>query len=253
MTEAVRSIELDCSETVSLSLVHYRAGGRQPRHSHVYTQVSFLLVGDMRELHGESEWAPACHAVGRKPAGMEHENRWGADGALIFSVKMRGGELEAGEAAQPTGWAPGRVGTLLPLLVRHAVSGEPRERLDAVEDLLALARTPTRLPRSAPGWLKTVREALRDEARPPTVSEVARIAGVHRAHLTSLFTRHFGTPPSVYRRNVMAARAISRLIRTSDPATAIAHDAGFSDQAHMSRSLKALCGSGPAELRRWLS
>ena len=253
MTEGLRKIELQCSDQINVSLAHYPAGGRQRPHAHSYTQISFLLSGGLLERHGSREWTPVCSAVGRKPAGVQHDNHWGADGALIFSIKLRGGELEMLEASKPVGWTPSGMTAMNPVLVRHCLSEDAALRLEAVEDLLAICGPAGPPPHSPPKWLAGAIEEIRDSPSSMTVAEAARLAGVHRAHFSMIFTRHFNVPPSVYRRGVMVARAVSRLARDDDSITTIAHEEGFSDQAHLSRCIRAASGVPPRMIRKWLT
>jgi hypothetical protein len=128
-----------CMDDIRLSLTHYRPGGVQPRHSHPFTQISFLLSGQLSEQHPRLEWTPTGYAFGRKPAGIPHENRWGNEGVLIFSVELYGGELEATEAQGEPGWSVMEPQTLLPKLVRACILSPAASREEALWDLLALS------------------------------------------------------------------------------------------------------------------
>lgn len=244
---------LPCTDDIRLSLTHYSPGSVQLRHSHPFTQISFLLSGQLFEQHPQSEWTPTGCAFGMKPAGIPHANRWGDEGVLIFSIELYGGEMEAREAQGEPGWSTMEPQPLLPKLVRACILSETALREEAMWDLLAL-RHPFFSPAGSPPlWLIRAREAIRDDPSHVTISQVARLAGVHRAHFSATFRNYYGVPPSVFRRTVLVARAINEVVCGRDSLTRVAYDVGFSDQSHMSRSVRAVAGISPLSLRKFLA
>lgn len=247
-------LDLPCTDDIRLSLAHYTPGGVQARHLHPFTQISFLLSGRLFEQHHRSKWTPTGCAFGRKPAGIPHENRWGNEGALIFSVKLYGGELEATEAHGEPGWSAMEPQPLLPELVRACIlSPTAALREEAMWDLLALRHRQSPPVGDPPLWLTRGREAIRDDPKHLTIGEVARLAGVHRAHFSTTFRNYYGVPPSVFRRNVLVARAITGAVFARGSLTRVAYEVGFCDQSHMSRSVRAVVGISPRSLRKFLS
>lgn len=245
-------LDLPCTDGIRLSLAHYRPGGVQARHSHPFTQISFLLSGQLFEQHRRWNWTPTACAFGRKPAGIPHENRWGNEGALIFSVKLYGGELEATEAQEDPGWSAMEPQPLLPELVRACILSPPASREEPMWDLLALRHRQSPSAGGPPLWLVRAQEAIREDPD-LTISEVARLAGVHRAHFSTTFRNYYAIPPSVFRRNVLVARAITDVVCARRSLTRVAYDVGFSDQSHMSRSVRAVVGISPRSLRALLA
>lgn len=81
----------------------------------------------------------------------------------------------------------------------------------------------------------------------------AERAGMAPATLSRGFHRRFGVTPKMFRLESRARRAWATLIRTSVPLTSIAHEFGFSDLAHMSRSIAALTGWAPSCWRAHLA
>jgi AraC-like DNA-binding protein len=63
------------------------------------------------------------------------------------------------------------------------------------------------------------------------------------------FHRAFGVTPKVFRIESRARRAWNLLLRSSSPLTEIAHQMGFADHAHLSRSVVALTGAPPSYWR----
>jgi len=82
-----------------------------------------------------------------------------------------------------------------------------------------------------------------------TVAELASYAGVHRVHLNRVFLQQFDCTVGEYLRFLRVERACSELSVTPEPLSKIAQDCGFSDQAHLSRTLKLFTGLTPLTYR----
>ena len=81
-----------------------------------------------------------------------------------------------------------------------------------------------------------------------TVSDLAVVAGVSRAHLTQAFTTAFHTPPHVFLNAVRIAQA-QRRIRRGMPLAMVALECGFADQSHLTRRFKGSVGVTPSAWR----
>jgi AraC-like DNA-binding protein len=64
------------------------------------------------------------------------------------------------------------------------------------------------------------------------------------------FRRAFGVTPKLFRIESRARRALTLALRTSAPLTHIAHETGFADLPHLSRTIGALTGASPSYWRR---
>lgn len=82
-----------------------------------------------------------------------------------------------------------------------------------------------------------------------TVSDLAAVAGLSRAHLTRAFTAAYHTSPHVYLNAVRVAQA-QTLIRRGMPLAAVAFECGFADQSHLTRRFKGSIGATPSDWRR---
>jgi len=82
-----------------------------------------------------------------------------------------------------------------------------------------------------------------------TVTELAGVAGLSRAHLTRAFTAAMHTPPHVYLNAVRIAHA-KALMQAGTPLAQVASDCGFADQSHFARRFKGSTGVAPAQWRR---
>ena len=122
-----------------------------------------------------------------------------------------------------------------------------QEMASLVVEFLAFAlHSPS--PRPAPAWMTSVEELIEAADAPPTREVAARVQ-LHPAWLSRAYraSRGEGIKDAVQRRR--AERAVL-LLRTTRLALAeVAASAGFCDQSHMSRSLRAMIGRTPLEVR----
>lgn len=191
-------------------------------------------------------------AIGYKPAGARHADRWGAEGVLVFSIGLDDAALGAAGFRRAAGWSRLAPGFPVAAILRACFGGTESVRADAIEDALALSSSEGETAAPAPPpWLRSAWQLLTEEPE-TNVEAAASLAGVDRAHLSRAFQRCYGIPPSVHRRRVLAARAVAAIARTDAPLGRVAHEAGFSDHAHMNRTLRADIGLKPTELRRLL-
>lgn len=97
--------------------------------------------------------------------------------------------------------------------------------------------------------LSRVRDYIRTYyAHDMTVSDLAAVAGLSRAHLTRAFSAAYHMPPHVYLNAVRITQA-QTLIRRGMPLTAVALECGFADQSHFTRRFKGGVGVTPAAWR----
>ncbi len=80
------------------------------------------------------------------------------------------------------------------------------------------------------------------------VPEVAGAVGLGERQLRRRFTEAVGYGPKTFARVARFRRALALLRGGAAPAAA-AYDAGYADQAHLTRELRALAGGTPAALR----
>lgn len=98
--------------------------------------------------------------------------------------------------------------------------------------------------------LARVRDYIRTcYARDMTVSDLAGVAGLSRAHLTRAFGAAYHMPPHVYLNAVRIHQAQAR-IRRGMPLTMVALECGFADQSHLTRRFKGSVGVTPSAWRK---
>ena len=121
--------------------------------------------------------------------------------------------------------------------------------------LLLLVAELSRLPelgeRRRPRWLSVVEDAIEASvAAPPTVADLAALAGVHAAHLLRTFRRHHGMTVANYARRLRIEHARSAIATSTRSLSQIALDTGFADQPHFTRVFRAAFGETPGQYAR---
>ena len=81
---------------------------------------------------------------------------------------------------------------------------------------------------------------------------LAELLGVSPYRLSRAFTRELGVSLTRYRNGVRVARALDRLEEGEPSLAVLAADLGFSDQAHLCRTVREHLGHTPTALRRLL-
>jgi len=104
-----------------------------------------------------------------------------------------------------------------------------------------------------PRWLAAVEDAIEAAvSAPPSVVELAQLAGVHPTHLLRTFRRHTGSTISNYVRRRRIQQARTEVVKGDRPLAMIALDAGFSDQSHFTRVFRQEFGETPGQYARSL-
>ena len=100
-----------------------------------------------------------------------------------------------------------------------------------------------------PPWLERIRDQIHDTTGSTSVEDLAREAGVHRVHLARTFRDHYGVPVTRYARQVRVQSALSLLATGTISLSQLALEAGFADQSHLTREVRAAVGSTPGAIR----
>lgn len=99
--------------------------------------------------------------------------------------------------------------------------------------------------------LSAAREAIQ-AADPGGLLPLAQLLGVSPYRLSRAFSRSLGLSLTQYRNRVRVGRALDRLEQGEQDLAGLAADLGFSDQAHLCRTVRAHVGRTPTSLRRLL-
>lgn len=235
--------------------VDYPPDCRLEPHAHEAIGISLVIDGCIRERAHDTEEEASTLSVVFKPSGTIHENVAGPRGARTISVEL----LDASELVED----PSRLGSwrwshagpgVRPLLALGRMLRESHTDADPEEIVLELLAEMGDIPApqsgDAPYWVRQAREALDDLAPDGIrVRALAEQLRVHPASLTRAFHRAYGVPVTVYRRRVRLRVAAAQVAGTESRLGEIAHSSGYSDQAHMSREIRATTGLTPSALR----
>ena len=231
-----------------------------PAHHHDRTVVGVTLSGEWDSVIGRHTLLNEAGVVHTEPAGETHSNQFGARGTHVLIVQPDPG---ASELLEPCQALLNEVQRLAPLGAR-AIATRVISELTSADDLspmaieagcLELLVSASRLSRPPerrrPAWLMRVADYLRAEYRtPPSLHQLAAIAGVHPSHLLREFKRAFGETPAALVRRLRAESSASLLRSSDEPLSGIAAAAGFADQSHFTRQFRRYFGMTPSAYRR---
>lgn len=245
---------------VTLSEIEHRRARRMPEHGHAAAYFSLLLAGSYRERLGRRrEFRYERSAIVYHPAGMCHRDEIGQAGGRLFIVELapawheRIAELNAGRhaLAQPVCLRGGPVPALGLRLYRELHQADDCSPL-VVEGLMLemlgeTARGGGQRQPPPPAWLPRVLDCLREELGTSwTLGALGQATGVDPAELSSAFRRHRGETLGQHLRRQRVAFVCERLAADPDASlAAVAAEAGFADQSHLTRVFRRLAGTTP--------
>lgn len=237
----------------------FSAGAVLDRHVHERPIVCVMLEGSFDHVGDRRTHDCTPGTVVIEPAGDPHGNRIQRGGARVLVVEpeprdelMRslGGALERGAYFRNPGIVARARELARELLARDTAAPLALEA-GALELLAITARLEVQARGVEPAWLRRAREMIEDRFREPLrLTDLAREAGVHPAHLSRVFRQRYRESIAARVRRLRTEWAAERLVDSDDPISAIALAAGFADQSHMTRALRARTGMTPARYRR---
>lgn len=202
-----------------------------PRHRHRSGYIAVVISGAYFERGDQGRFGAAEGQIVVHDAFEAHADDVSAAGAHVLNLPLHD------EVAPPFVLGSiGNIGDLIALASRRAS--------DAARWLLETAQ-PCSLP--IRDWPDLLASDLRRS--PIGLSEWAEVHNLSGAALSRGFQKAFGVTPSAYRLEAAARRAWRASLSGEDLAQ-VAAKTGFSDQAHMTRSVRALTGRTPGRWRK---
>ncbi len=234
-----------------------------PAHSHEFGYFSFLLKGDYEEWYGRQTVTHKPLTLMWHPGALQHQDAVGRRGCHFFNAEVSSARLEAlreysALASSPFVLPGAEAGWLMMRLYHEFNTTEEGCEL-AMEGLLlellaALVRRPVQNERQKPLWLRRVETRLREElAEKHSMTELAADAGVHPAHLASVFRRFHRTTVGEFVQQLRIEAAGEMLRQPETHLSELAQQLGFADQSHFSRIFRRWTGMTPKAWRRLVS
>lgn len=205
---------------------------RIPRHCHDQPYAAVVLAGGYEECGSRGRFRVGAGDVLVHGAFDAHLDRFSATGASILNLLLPD-PLQICDV--------GRISD--PDVIARAAERDPVQAREALREQLRDARRP---PEDWPDMLAC--RLLEDPAC--RLDEWASEHCLSPETVSRGFSKVFGIAPASFRAEARARRALMLLAADSLSLAAVAVAAGFADQAHMTRAVRALTGYPPGAWRR---
>lgn len=237
-----------------------------PVHSHDHVVIGLVREGELSSRYGLKRYTVSRGQVLSVNPGEVHDGRPSSDGvgratSMIEIDTQAFRRLCAETIDHPEAEFQASVSNdrrLSRALTRWLSSlqgdddASEREAAAAFLGLLCGRHGELREPCSANDLARRVRARLLEQGLVADgIGHIAEELGVSRYQLIRAFKRAYGLTPEDFRRQLRVERARTLLTRP-EPLAAIAVDAGFADQSHMTREFNRLLGLTPNAYRRAL-
>lgn len=229
-----------------------RSSGVVPPHSHHAVQVTLAVEGDIRIAGEDGAWR-ACHGAIVRPDVVHSFDGHGVLGTMLFvdPESLEGQWLRSSLLADITIVPDRRLENVLPEL--RTFAERPLEALNVgtlirhcVHALCAGAPPSRRLDPRIAGVLASIRAS--DDLR-ISLDDVAASVFLSPGRFAHLFSDHVGLPFRRYMLWRKLNRAMLAIGRGANHAAA-AHEAGFADAAHLTRTFNQMFGIPPSVMMR---
>ncbi len=238
----------------------YAANFQSPRHAHDNALFCYVVRGGYTATYGSRTRACQPSTFLFHAAGETHAEHFNRAGGCSLIVEIENSWLDRlREHSRIISTSADFDGGLLIVLARRLY----REFLEmdeisplVIEGLIFEMVGETSRSAACPSisrpplWLERAREFLHDRfSEPITLAEIAQEVGIHPAHLSQVFHKHYNCTIGTYLRRRRIDFACQSLASTDLPLSRIALEAGFSDQSHLTRTFKQHIGMPPAQYR----
>lgn len=232
---------------------------RLPRHAHENSYFCFGLQGAYTERYGKREVVCRPSALTFRSSAQTHEALVHNAATRVFVLeispnwieRLRADSLKLESAFEFYG---GTLPRLCARLNREFHKNDSAAKLAieglALELLAEAARQPSHAIGAAPPWLRQAREMIIEHfSETLKLTQIAAEVGVHPVYLATAFRQKFGITVGEFVRRLRIEHACAQLKKERLPLSAIALQAGFSDQSHFSKVFKSYLGMTPREYR----
>ena len=202
-----------------------------PRHHHSLPYAAIILEGGYEEAGESGRWRVNPGDVVVHGPFSAHRN-YSAHGARLLNLPL---PPYAGESQRGCVDDPERIARLA--------------ARDPIEAIIEMAERWRATPSALIDEADVLASALIN-GTPPSIAAWSAQIGYSRHTVFRQFRAAYGVGPNRYRVEARARRAWRMIVTGRGPLAEIAASAGFADQAHLQRDVKALTGRTPAAWRR---
>lgn len=212
------------------TFTRHRGFERMPRHRHGEAYVALVLAGSYVEAGDRGRLRVEAGQAVFHETHESHLNEFFAHGAQVLNLPMPAGS---------SGLVQGLVDD--PDAIVRLAEREPGQ----AAELLRMSFRPCTARLS--DWPDVLASALADDPA-LDLAAWATAQGMAAPSLSRGFRRAYGTTPKRYRLEMRARKALHWLPAWQGSMASLAAEAGFADQAHMTRAIVELTGLAPTRL-----
>ena len=241
-------------EYARVTEVFYPAGMRQDRHRHGYPALSFVASGQYQEHIGRQAHSRRIATLIYHPADESHAVAFDSDVSVV-GVEFRGREKNMADSLNHSSSHRNKLVAWLGARLRREMARADNASTLAIDGLISemlaegsRAKVLREEKRTA-AWLARATDFVHDNFTTTfSLTDVAKTAGVHSAHLSRVFRQKMGCTVGEYVRRLRFEFACQQMLSTTRPLCEVAHEAGFADQSHFHRTFKTHIGRNPLYL-----
>jgi len=227
------------SERLRPFVTRHAAGARTTLHRHSAPYVAFVLEGGYEERSIDGLWRCEAGNLVIHPPMHLHVNDFTGHRSRVLNFILP--SKTPAQAAHSYGvWRP-----------RDPDAVRRLNGLAADEIAEVLAGAVPAMPIAPGSALSGMAERLASDPR-CRIGDRQNHPATTREHASRAFRRHFGFPPSVFRSEQRFRAALQLLADFTRSLVSVALDAGYADQAHLTRDFRARTGASPGAFRRAL-
>lgn len=234
----------------------YPPGLYMSPHKDELSRISIILDGELQELTDSDAFKATPGSLVIKPNHVEHENIFGNSPVKTISISFYDDLLLTGKFNKWQWINHPKVNILgIRLWTGMQRAKTEKEAMNCVDGFFtALAVLKYDATGKTIFWQEQLRALLeKGLSEPERIETLAKKISLHRVYLARAFKNKYGVSPVEFRKYTKMAAALLDLSRTQKSLAAIAFDAGFSDQSHMTRELKMHTGCSPLEFRKMMN
>jgi AraC family transcriptional regulator len=235
------------------------AGYRIPKHSHQMASFYLLLAGSLSEQFGREDVERRTDELVFTPPDRPHANRFLGSGGRCLIIELhpaiharlsecRGLPTDLHSFRGQSAWLAGR-------LYKEFRSGDAVSPL-VIEGLILeilgeICRERCRRDFRLPRKIGQIREFLDSSlSQPVSLGELAKSVSLHPVYLARIFRQTYGCSVGEYFRRRRIEFVCAQLATPDKPLAQIASEAGFCDQAHLTRTFRRITGLTPGQYRQ---